>query len=79
MGIYDRIKFVAFCPRCGCRLTDFQTKDESVCLIDRCPSTCKEEWRADCPECRLSIEFNHKRKEPLHPDGSAHIHVTYAK
>lgn len=56
MGIYDTVKFVAFCPACGARISDFQTKDEFASLSNRHVEEA-EEWHTDCPDCNLSIEF----------------------
>ena len=79
MGVYDTVRFVGFCPRCGARLKDFQTKDYESAMMDKPTVEC-DNWYASCPECGLWVEFGHlANKWPQHKNGVVHIKVTYAK
>ena len=62
MGVYSRVEFLAFCPRCGKQLTDeFQAKDEQSYMDDRLPEDCSE-WYSKCEGCGMTVEFSHLRE-----------------
>jgi len=80
MGIYNRVKFISYCPGCGTRLNDFPTKDDEACLSDRSVEAA-EEWHQECPECGLYIQFKHIHPSECSPrfEPAAFISITYAR
>jgi len=59
MGMFDYIKFEMACPKCGAKVSGFQSKDGPCCLIEL------EYWEVDnfyssCPQCQTWIEYNRK-------------------
>lgn len=57
--MFDDIKFEIDCPKCGARVTGFQSKDGPCVLAEL------EFWEVDnfyshCPKCETWIEFTYK-------------------
>jgi len=62
MGVFDNVKFKMDCPKCGAKITGFQSKD-GPCIL-----TTLEYWEVNhfyssCPQCRARIEFTRKKPE----------------
>lgn len=63
MGMYDDIKYEMDCPKCGAKVTGFQSKDGPCCFATL------EFWEVDnfyshCGECGTWIEFTLKVEVP---------------
>ena len=61
MGMFDYIKHEMDCPKCGDKVTGFQSKDGLCCLTEL------EYWEVDnfytsCRNCGVWIEFTLKRE-----------------
>lgn len=55
MGMFDYVKYEAPCPKCGTKITNWQTKDSD------CSLTTVEPWQVDkfyapCPHCHAWID-----------------------
>ncbi len=66
MGMFDWIKYEMDCPKCGARVSGFQSKDEG------CTLATLEFWEVDnfydsCPKCGAWIEFNRKKHQGPSP------------
>ena len=64
MGMFDDVKYEMDCPKCGGRVSGFQSKDGPCCF------NTLEFWEVSnfythCPRCDTWIEFN--RKTPVKP------------
>ena len=61
MGLFDRVSdFEATCPRCGAKVSDFQTKDFDPCQRE-VSFRDVDNFYASCPECGLWLEFRLNR------------------
>ena len=66
MGMFDDIKFEINCPKCGERVTGFQSKDGPCRLLTL------EYWEVDnfyssCNKCGAWIDFTRKEIPPRQP------------
>jgi len=83
MGIYDTVKFVGFCPRCGARCNDWQTKEpinEDPCMTNR--HVCEaRSWYGECPDCGLWISYRHSETQAIGGPSRSSVEIitTYTK
>ncbi len=56
MGMFDYVDFVMDCPKCGEKVTDFQTKDKEQNLQWVHPREV-ENFYSSCNKCKVWIEF----------------------
>lgn len=61
MGVYNKVLFVSYCPRCGGRLNNFQSKDDEL-SFDKVNIDKLDNWYTECPDCNLFIQCRH-----IHP------------
>ena len=69
MGMFDDVKFEMDCPKCGKKITGFQSKDGS-CTLDTLHFWEVDNFYSDCENCQIWIEFtkvtsNKKRKPDI--------------
>ena len=60
MGLFDYVDFEMDCPKCGARLTNFQTKDGDV-FMNKVSVWSVDNFGAWCDRCKTSIAFYRKR------------------
>lgn len=56
MGMFDWVEFEAPCPKCGERVTGFQTKDRDN-VLDCIPPVGLESFYTSCDRCDMWIEY----------------------
>lgn len=62
MGMFDRVKYQYTCPKCGCLMDDFQTKDKE-CDLDYYEAHEVDNFYTGCGDyskCRIFVEFYHQ-------------------
>ena len=62
MGMFDYIRYVMDCPKCGAEMDSFQSKDGDCCL------STLEFWEVNnfydsCDKCEAWVEFDLKHRE----------------
>lgn len=69
MGMFDWVQFEMPCPKCGKRVSGFQSKDGACELANVLPWTV-DRFYVDCRHCKTSIEFaGGKQIEPTYDTG----------
>ncbi len=64
MGMYDDIKHEMDCPKCGARVSGFQSKDGG-CMLATLEFWAVNNFYASCPSCDTWIEFNRRGPIPI--------------
>lgn len=57
MGMFDWVNYECDCPKCGAKVTGFQSKD-STCELNDLKPTEVSNFYSSCDECHVWIEFN---------------------
>jgi hypothetical protein len=63
MGMFDYVHFEMDCPKCGVKITAFQSKDEACYMETIEPDSLT--WFYSSCKCGAWIEFRRPRPEPV--------------
>lgn len=63
MGMFDYVKFEIDCPKCGTKVTGFQSKD-GLCILGELEFWEVDNFYTSCKKCRAWIVFNRKELVP---------------
>ena len=66
MGMFDYVAFECDCPKCGERVSEFQSKD-GKCLMQTVPYWTVSRFYTSCKACDTWIEYELKNKWPIEP------------
>lgn len=61
MGMFDTVKYECYCPVCGNKVTDFQSKDGD-CVNDTLSPSVVDNFYSGCSDCGCSLEFQAVKK-----------------
>ena len=64
--MYDEIKYEMDCPKCGAKITGFQSKD-GLCILATLEFWEVDNFYSPCPSCNAWIEFNRKTSRQPSP------------
>ena len=60
MGMFDYVNYEMDCPKCGTKVSEFQSKDGS-CILAKLEFYEVDNFYTFCPECETWIEFTRPR------------------
>ena len=63
MGMFDYVAFEMECPKCGAKVTGFQTKS-TECILATVSPVLAHNFYSSCDECGVWIEFTQEKRDP---------------